>query len=208
VTDRLSLYNGALRIIGERPLASLTEARKPRYVLDNVWDGGAVDYCLEQGFWNFALRVLKLEYSPTVEPQFGFKYAFEKPDDYIRTSGISLDEYLNSPLLDYEDSTTFWFASNPIIYVRYISDDNEYGYNLGGWPETFSKYVEGYLACEIVSSVTQGANKELNLDRKLKKLLTDAKSKDAMNQPPSFPQMGRWVRARMRGNTMRGYNRG
>jgi hypothetical protein len=38
--SKLKLYNDALGILGERRLASLTENREPRRVLDEVWDAG------------------------------------------------------------------------------------------------------------------------------------------------------------------------
>ena len=34
--DQLSLYNNALTVLGERKIASLTENREPRRVLDDV----------------------------------------------------------------------------------------------------------------------------------------------------------------------------
>ena len=49
MADKLSLFNGALLICGERFLSSLTENREPRHLLDNVWSNGGVKACLEQG---------------------------------------------------------------------------------------------------------------------------------------------------------------
>ena len=46
-SDRLDVYNGALRRLGSRRLASLTENREPRRVLDDIWNNGAlVNYAL------------------------------------------------------------------------------------------------------------------------------------------------------------------
>ena len=47
----LALYNIALFAIGERAIASLTESREPRRLLDEVWSRGvgATTACLEQG---------------------------------------------------------------------------------------------------------------------------------------------------------------
>ncbi len=46
VTTKLQIFNGALRMCGERKLASLSEDRQPRRLLDDEWADGAVDYCL------------------------------------------------------------------------------------------------------------------------------------------------------------------
>src|SRR3546814_10721056 len=79
---QLSLYNGALRLCGEAKLANLTEDREPRYVLDDVWDDGALRHCLQQGLWNFAMRTVEAEYSPSVEPSFGFRRAFDRSEEH------------------------------------------------------------------------------------------------------------------------------
>lgn len=81
--DQLSLYNNALTVLGERKIASLTENREPRRVLDDVWSG-AVKYCLEQGQWKFAIRTSKLTYSTDVNPVFGYRRAFERPSEIGR----------------------------------------------------------------------------------------------------------------------------
>ena len=145
-TTRLKLYNEALiTFLGERALGSLAENREPRRVLDAVWDNGAIDYCLEQGLWNFATRAQQITYSPSVEPPFGYRYAFTKPDDYVRTAAVCSDERFNCPLTQYADEGGFWFADLDTLYVKYVSDDDQYGYDLScgrrrspsGWRRTW-----------------------------------------------------------------------
>ena len=46
MTDKLTVYNETLGLLGERKLASLTEQREPRRVLDGFWDQ-TVAYCLD-----------------------------------------------------------------------------------------------------------------------------------------------------------------
>src|SRR5260221_1483015 len=100
MTDQHSLYNGALRVLGQRKLAALTEESEPRHLLDDVWGEGAVDACLEEGLWNFAIRTARLDYSPSIEPDFGFSRAFDKPTDWIRTAGMAADGYFRVRLTD------------------------------------------------------------------------------------------------------------
>ena len=85
--SKLSIYNGALTIIGERKLASLTENREPRYKLDEIWDNDMIDRCLQMGQWKFAKRTVELTASPSVTPSFGFQYAFEQPADHVGGGG-------------------------------------------------------------------------------------------------------------------------
>lgn len=203
MTSKLSLYNGALRLLGERSLLNLSEARESRRVLDDIWDGGAIDYCLEEGFWNFAMRTIKLEYSPSVEPPFGYRYAFDKPTDWIRTNALCSDEFFNSPLTQYVDEAGFWFCDLDTIYVRYVSDDNAYGYDLSIWPQTFVRFVESYLAEQICERLTQNSTKLDGLMKLTRKRVIDARSKDAMNEPAKFMPRGTWTKARMGGRSRR-----
>lgn len=193
---KLQLYNGALRILEERKLASLTENREPRRVLDDIWDEGAVDFCLEQGLWNFALRTVKAEYSPSVEPPFGYRYAFDKPTDWIRTAGVWQDENLRSPLLDYRDEAGFWFAPTDTIYIMYVSNDNQYGADLSLWPQSFAKYFQAYMANEACGRLTGSDSKSDKARRTMDAALLEAKNKDAMNEPSKFPALGSWASSR------------
>lgn len=197
MTSQLNLYQGALRILGERKLSSLTEGREARRVLDDIWDTGIRDRCLIAGLWNFATRTVRIEYDPDIEPDFGFQRAFSKPTDWLRTSAISSDEYFNEPLNQYSDEQGYWFADYDTIYVKYISNDEDYGYDLGIWPVNFANYVEAEMAFEAAERITQNSTKKKEImfirDERFKK----ARNTDAMNQPTEFPPQGNWSRARM-----------
>ncbi len=67
MTTKLSIFNDALAHLGELKLASLTENREARHVLDDTWSG-RVTFCLERAFWNFAMRSVELAASDTLAP--------------------------------------------------------------------------------------------------------------------------------------------
>src|SRR5690348_15503497 len=130
---RLSLYNGALLILGERALSSLSEARESRRVLDQVWNRDPVRYCLEQGQWKFAMQKGRLTYNPSFTPSSGFRRQFTKPTDFVRLCAISCEEYFNEPLLQYDDIGSFWFADIDDLFIKYVSDDNAFGRDFSLW---------------------------------------------------------------------------
>lgn len=206
MTSKLGIYNGALRILNERRLSSLSESREPRHLLDDVYsDGqteGAVKICLELGQWTFATKTVKLDYSPSVEPSFGYAYAFDRPTDLVRVAGMFSDEYCSAPLLRYSDERHFWYADNPEIYVKYVSNDLDYGADMSLWPETFVRLIEAYLAKEIAGNLTQGDNKVLLAGKAWKDAKLEARSIDAMNKPTAFLRPGTWELSR------RGWSRG
>lgn len=197
MTTKLQVYNNILLNLGERKLASLTENRKSRRVLDQLWDSDFLTGCLEAGLWNFATRTIQSEYSPSVEPDFGFRYAHDKPTDWIRTSAISVSDYFSEPMLGYNDESGYWFTDHETIFVRYISEDAEYGLDLSKWPESFTSYVELEGAARIAKSITQSDSETTRLEKRAEKALRSAKNKDAMNDPARYSPLGSWARSRL-----------
>jgi len=199
MTTKLALYNNALGHIGERMLSSLTEAREPRRRLDAVYDN-ALLYVLEQGWWKFAQRTVKIPYSASVTPAFGYERAYEKPTDYVRAYRLAQDEFLKVPLVEYMDEGDFWYGHHDEIYVTYVSKDAAYGLDLSKWPPAFTLYVELYLALRIAPRITPaedvGKTGNNNLERMCKTALTDAQSKDAIAGSVQFTPQGMWSSSR------------
>lgn len=206
MTDQLSLYNGALMLCGERLLASVSENRKPRRLLDQTWDTEAVKYCLSRGMWTWAKHTIKVDYDPSLEPNFGYKRAFRKPTDYVRTASFCSDEYFRCPINNYADEVDFWWCDDTTVYIQYVSDDPAYGLNYAAWPPAFTNFVQAYLASKIVFSLTQSENKQQAIEIQLKRCLKTIQAEDGTNQPAKFLPRGTWSRARRGGNSPRNPN--
>ncbi|QND67640.1 hypothetical protein HB777_29360 [Mesorhizobium loti] len=202
MTDQLSLYNGALIKLGQPRLAALTDEGKARRALDAEY-AKTVKACLEAAFWNFAMRFVQLEATPSVGTSFGYQYVFDKPDDWIRTAGVTSDPYGKVPLLDYDDRASRVLADMSVIYFRYISNDQDYGMDLGLWPQTFVDYVETCLAFATCEEVTGSAERKDRLDKARDKAKYKASNTDAMNEAVTrYPPPGRLVQSR--GSSSRG----
>ncbi len=197
MTDRLALYNTVLSTyLGERTLASLTEDRKPRRVLDRVYDE-TLRYCLEQGQWNFAIRSVEAVSSASIESEFGLRYVFNKPEDWIRTAAVSVDPHFRTPVRDYMDEAEYWVADTDPLYVRYISNDPDFGMNLGIWPATYSEFVAVCLARRTCIAITQDKSLFRDLVTLERRAKLDAQAKDAMNDAqPRFMPTGTWLLSR------------
>lgn len=200
MADKLSLFNGALRLVKERKLSSLAENREPRRLLDDAWgDGqttGAVKYCLQMGEWTFATRTVQADASASVEPPFGYQFAFDQPEDMVRVCGIWEDPQCKVPLLDYSDERHFWYANLATIYVSYVSNADDYGADMSLWPETFVEVVEGRLAQQIVGNLTQGESKIKAVEDNWEAVKLTANSIDTRNKPTKFMPQGSWSAAR------------
>lgn len=195
MASKLALYNSALRLNGEAALSALTDAVEPRRVLDEVY-AGALLYCLEQGYWNFAIRAIEASSVPSIEPTFNYSYAFTKPDDWLRTAGVWSDANESAALIEYAFEQGYYYANVDPIWIRYVSSDNEYGMDLGKWTQTFTKYVEAHLAAEICERLSDNTSKSQELRELEERRLRDAKSKDAMDGPARFPPLGAWASSR------------
>ena len=198
MTTQLDIYNGALLHCGERFLASLTEQREPRRLLDRVWSSNGVKTCLEMGQWNFAMRTIQIDYDPSIEPSFGYNRAFSKPTDWVITTSLCSDEFFGQPLLRYTDEAGYWYSDLDTMYVRYVSSDINYGLNINQWPDSFREFVEAHFASKIILKLSNSEDELKRVEALRTKFLKTAKGKAAMAEPTSFPARGNWSKSRNR----------
>ncbi len=205
MTSKLLLYNAALTHLGARKLTSLSENRKSRRVLDSIWDNDFVNRMLEKGQWTVGTRTIESTYDPDISPSFGYSKGHEKPDDWVRTIGVSADGNFSMPFNDYEDEAGYIFCNFDLLYIRFISSDSLYGGDLSSWPESLVEYAETELAHLACKAITDSDETLQRLQARSEKLGRDAKSINAMNGPTRFPPTGSWVASRAGGRTRRPY---
>lgn len=203
MATKLSIFNGAQRLLKDRKLTQTevtNNSREAARLLNDVWDDGGVRSCLEAGQWKFATRTVMLDASPSIDPDFGYEYGFDKPTDFVRTCGVWSDEMLTTPHRAYREEAGYWYGSLETMYVSYVSDDSSYGMDYSLWPQSFVKFVEAHFAAEVAGPLT-----ELGVELlKLRKMyLDEANSRDAMADPSKNLPMGGWVGARLGGSRRR-----
>lgn len=193
--SQISVYNKALRNLGERKLASITENRDPARYLNDEWTDG-VNQCISSGFWNFAMRTQRIDADPTLVPAFGYTRAMAKPKDWVRTFVIADNDAFEPPLQYYVDENYIIYTSATPIYMRYVSDDPNYGWNLTLWTPGFIEYVAAYLAFVIAPRTVKDKTEVERLDKAQQKWLIKAAARDSMDLPPGKPPYGTWVTSR------------
>lgn len=155
--NKLSVYNNALYVLGERRLASEYEDREPRYVLDEVVGLDNYGAILELTKPHFAVRSAKLS-GPVVSAVHSLDQVYTFPVDYLSPLGgegvhgqncsFFSDEDFNDPIDRYiiEGRTVACdVATN--IFVRYISKTPSFE----EWTPLFAKLASAYLAREAAS---------------------------------------------------------
>jgi hypothetical protein len=201
MVSKLSLYRGALRILRQPKVDTVTDDVLARYELDDEYDK-CMEYMLEAGLWNFAMRTVAVTSDSNLTPAFGYQYGFEKPSDWVRTARASNNPQFY-PLFEddeYVDETDYWYASVDPFYVSYVSNGASYGLDLTRWPASFERAFEHELAVRVSPNITTlSAEERKDYILLAKRALSIAQSKDAMNQAPTRRNPGRLIRAR-RGN--------
>ena len=189
---QLRVYNAALAYLGRPRVAALTETSALMRLLHDTWNLAA-RWALEQGPWTFAIRAIAIGTWGGLIPTFGYRNAFKKPDDWIATTLVSLDDHFRQGLTAYADETGFWFADAEGLFVRYVSVGPNYGMNLGRWSPSFADLVAARMA-ELVAPQIGAALP--NIVQQRDQALKRQRATDAMNTPPVFPPTGSWVAAR------------
>lgn len=195
MADRLTIYRSACRLLGEQRVASLSETSPTRQALDDAWRETG-DWLLARGLWNFALRTVELTQDDDIEPLFGYQYAFSKPDDWVRTASISDEGTFREGLLNYSDEADYWYADCDPLYVRYVSDDDEYGWNVGAWRQPFAKAFATRLAFECGLPITGDKSNRNDMEALAERRLKEAKTLDAVDERVQLSPAGRLVRSR------------
>jgi hypothetical protein len=196
MTTRLALWNAALQELGSERLSDTGDPVKAGRELTFIHDQ-VVAECIASGSWNFAMETVQIDADTGVAPSFGFTEVFAKPSDWVRTIGVSLDEYFAYPLTQYYDDDNFWSADSTPIYVRYVSNDTGLGLDLNRWPAAFTRFVSLELADRVCMALTQNAGLKQQIGDRRDTARKTAKNIDAMDEAqPKFPPPGSWTQAR------------
>lgn len=195
---QLQMYNLALLNIKETVLASISENREARYVLDAFY-GQTLKEMIEAGFWKFAIRTVQIAADAAITPAFGYPNAFNLPSDWVKTYQVSASETLDPPLDDWIEESNVFMSNVTPIYLRYVSNQaNGYGYDGDRWTGRFVKAFSWRLSAAI-SPKAMGAseNSKGSIDQLADDYLKQALSFEALREPPRRIQPGKWNKGRM-----------
>lgn len=208
MATQLSVYNGALAELKEPGLVTLSDSRSARRELDRHWDA-ALEHMIEQGLWKFAKREVLL--SPLADDVvgFGYNYSFTRPTDYVRIIAISANERFEPTLEEFEEysdeSGDYFRAYTSAIYLKYVSNDDDWGKKESKWTPAFVRALEFELALRAGPKISRlMRDDKLDLKKDARRALMDAQTKDAFNQPAKRLPVGRLIQTR--GNPSRGPN--
>ena len=191
MVTKLQVYNLALIQMKASTVVTSEENEATR-TMDAWWDL-VVSGALEAGFWKFAMRSCRIDADADVTPTFGYTKAFNKPDDWVKTYDLSLSEYFDPPHYDWIEESNLFFSDAEPLYLRYVSNSTGYGLDLTRWTSRFTKAVASELAFRA-SPKAAGTSDSFN-EKLMKQAvldMSDAKTFEAMREPPKHLPQGRW----------------
>lgn len=165
MADKLAIYNQAIALLGEMPIASLANTGKACVLLSVVYDY-VRDNLLRDHPWNFAITRDTL--SPfSTSPTWGYDYQFSVPSDCLKILEIE-------NVTDYTIENNYILCDDDEINVKYIYRNT----NTCQYDSKFIEVLAAALAAEICYNLTANSSREQGLREHFKLLLAGAKAVD------------------------------
>jgi hypothetical protein len=195
----INIYNDALLIMGLEKITDANDDSFRRSTLDTAIDADLVEAALEDIGWHWALKSVRSEFNPSLEPDWGWARGHDKPDDMHRLEGVYYDEYFQRPLKTYLDEGEVFFTDEDEIFLQYVS--SSFFNNPDGWAPSFRRLIGARLAKDCYMSLNPKAMNKV--ESEFDKRESAAKSIDVMQSPPRLIAEGSWVRSRNQGRSHR-----
>ena len=172
---RVQLVSNALLLLGDRPIASLTEDTTGATLGSNLFENTYLSL-LQSHRWRFATKRLSLS-RLSAKPNTGYQYAYQMPSDFlytIKTDAQSFEVYGK----ELHSNTT----SLDLDYIYRVNEDQV--------PAYFAKAVEFALANQFAVPITGDLKKADYYSKVYLNELKKAKHTDA-TQYPEVPVVSR-----------------
>jgi hypothetical protein len=190
---KLSVFNGALAMLGQPLMSSDQDPGEDGETLRGLWDQ-VVEMCHEKTAWDFAkLRAECARLSET--PIHGYTYYYALPNDCVRLLTVSESGAPNDEITAWEGEPGKIATDASRLYITYVSDQSMT--QIGRWSTSFGRYVSTELAFLASPKINSSATEEIAKERR--KAISDAIGLDAAQGPPRRRPHGAWASA-ARGN--------
>jgi len=195
--DWLTIYRDTTQILGMNPLSGPDDQTELRIQLDIARQSGAIDALLDDTGWGFARCTVRCEPRRDLEPRWGYKNVFDKPDDCLRIRGLFEDEYLRSGMRDYQEEGNCFFANYDVLYLEYVPSTLKD--TPSAWPPHFRSFVAAELAYRVkgVQRLNVPPAQQAMVMEEHERRGCLSRNTDAMQNPPRVIREGSWVKARL-----------
>lgn len=172
MATEVEICSAALILLGEAPIASLTETSKRATQAASLWPTARRDM-LRMHNWNCALTRVVL--SPLVAtPAFGYTYQFTKPGDFLRL--VQCGEYGET---DYVFEGNRIFSNEAVLKLVYIAD-----VDTGQWDSMLTDLAILRMARDLAYPVTRSSSLRSEMNQEYRMAERAARNIDGQENPP------------------------
>ena len=178
---RVQLVSNALLLLGDRPIASLTEGTTGSTLGANLFENTYLSM-LQNHRWRFAVKTQSLS-KLTATPKTNYQYAFQLPSEFlyaVKGDSRMFEVYMNEI---HANASTF-----QLDYVQRIEEDLI--------PAYFAKALEYNLAFQFAVPLTGDMDKGTYYQRLYIDALRKAKMADSSQYPEKAVQDAPYIDAR------------
>ena len=182
------ICNLSLDFLKQRPIVSITTPVTDTEKILSRWYDIERQGALRSHPWKFATLRTTLTPNPATPPPFGYAYAFDLPNNYIRMVSIG-DDYLgdlkmdhvieNGQLLTPAGSNGELITTTPTIYLRYIYDCLD----VSKMDPLFIKFFAIGQAIDLAPKFAISASLEKDLQAKFMEVDTLARTVNGQDAP-------------------------
>ena len=190
-TSAISVCSAALLELGSRPINDFNEATEGARLCANLWPI-LRDNMLRIHPWNFAKKRVKL--SPTTTPpEFGYKYAYSPPSDFLRVLSVNGDP---APGMYWPEGFVFEdgqiLTDAPHLLLQYLYRNEE----PVNWDSAFTRLMVLTVKKALAYPITRDANVKVDAENEWALALRFAKTTNGIEIPPQEIGGGAFLQAR------------
>lgn len=181
--SEVALCNRALAAIGAgNEIIYLTEDT-PEAEVCRLFYSDLRDAVLRDGNWGFAIKRAELNVTNAQAPAFGFDYAYQMPNDFMRMLEVynSFNQPVYEPDMWSIEQGEFLSNDEAPIRIRYVSRVTD----VTMYPQDFQEAVIYRLASEICEALENNSSLRAELVAMYEKRLLDAKHNGSIERAPN-----------------------
>lgn len=189
----VQIANYALTKLGASPILALTDDNVQGRTLNRIFTL-VRDAELRRGRWNFAIKRTTL-LALVAEPEWSYSLQYPLPVDFLSLVQVN-DTYIRP----FSKQKTLWQVENGAIVTDLIAPLKvRYVYRVTNSALFDPLFVEAFackLAFEACEAITNSAQKKQALGEAYKEAMMEARSADAIENPPDELPWGSWLESR------------
>lgn len=188
-TDKIAICNLALDVLKQAPIASIDTPQSSTEIICARWYDKTRRELLRKHTWNFA-KTRQILTADAATPEFGYGYAFNLPNDYIRLCTIG-DDAIDDIRRRYEieDGQLLIDNDSSSLKISYI-------YNC----EDVTKFDPMFVSCLVLTMANNMATKfsataavKTQIKDDLAEIVPWATAVDGQERPPKRIQTSKFL---------------